>query len=88
MSIYGLFKVLSFNVPFVFLALEFLIGKEFVPCLVGLVVGHLHYYLQVCGMGWYTPRWAGQKAGIGSWSVWHGLAGMRVGELQGQGQRQ
>ncbi len=51
MSIYGLFKVLSFNVPFVFLALEFLIGKEFVPCLVGLVVGHLHYYLQVRGAG-------------------------------------
>ncbi|KAG2498945.1 hypothetical protein HYH03_003135 [Edaphochlamys debaryana] len=47
-SIYGLFKVLSFYVPFVFVGIEFLMsgGIPWSSCL-GIVVGHLHYYLTV-----------------------------------------
>ena len=45
-SIYGLFKVLSFYVPFVFCVIEFMLGGG-IPwsSILGIVVGHLHYYL-------------------------------------------
>ncbi|KXZ52745.1 hypothetical protein GPECTOR_8g137 [Gonium pectorale] len=47
-NIYGLFKVLSFYVPFVFVGIEFLMSGA-VPwtSLLGIVAGHLHYYLTV-----------------------------------------
>ncbi|KAG2453542.1 hypothetical protein HYH02_001761 [Chlamydomonas schloesseri] len=47
-SIYGLFKVLAFHVPFVFVGIEFLMaGAVPYASLLGIVVGHMHYYLTV-----------------------------------------
>eukprot|EP00201_Polytomella_parva_P010637 CAMPEP_0175064834 /NCGR_PEP_ID=MMETSP0052_2-20121109/15568_1 /TAXON_ID=51329 ORGANISM="Polytomella parva, Strain SAG 63-3" /NCGR_SAMPLE_ID=MMETSP0052_2 /ASSEMBLY_ACC=CAM_ASM_000194 /LENGTH=129 /DNA_ID=CAMNT_0016331259 /DNA_START=399 /DNA_END=788 /DNA_ORIENTATION=- len=47
-SIYGLFKVLSFYVPFIFIGLDMIIGGGIsAESIVGLFVGHLHYFLTV-----------------------------------------
>lgn len=45
-SIYGLFKVLSFYVPFIWIGIDFLISGG-IPwdSVAGIFIGHMHYYL-------------------------------------------
>ncbi len=43
--LYGLVKIQSFYLPFAFLAISVLLGQDLTPDLIGIVVGHLYWYL-------------------------------------------
>ncbi len=43
--LYGLVKIQSFYLPFAFLAISLLLSQSMIPDIVGIVVGHIYYYL-------------------------------------------
>jgi hypothetical protein len=47
-SLYGLVKIQSFYLPFAFACISLLMGQSIIPDLLGIVVGHIYWYLKVC----------------------------------------
>lgn len=62
-SLYGLFKIMSFYVPFAFVAIELMLGADIIPSIVGIACGHIWFFLTVLhpqASGTYvlkTPMW-------------------------------
>ncbi|KAG1664587.1 hypothetical protein FOA52_012530 [Chlamydomonas sp. UWO 241] len=45
-SFFGLFKVKAFYVPFVFMGMDVLMGMSYMPHVIGISTGHLHYFFR------------------------------------------
>lgn len=73
-SIYGLFKIMSFYVPFAFVAIELLLGADIRPGCIGIAVGHLYYFLYAM-----YPQTSGTQLIKTPESLKHWLANRGVG---------
>ncbi|KAK9814204.1 hypothetical protein WJX72_002204 [[Myrmecia] bisecta] len=77
-SIWGLFNVQAFYLPFCFLGLNVMLGGNWVADLLGILAGHLYYFLKVLHPAAggqdllktpaFLTRWV-QQAGIGNPAV-------------------
>lgn len=74
-SIYGLFKLQAFYLPFAMLALSMIMGASPIPSLTGIVIGHLYHFMssiipRAGGHNYIgTPQWlknAVARSGIGT----------------------
>lgn len=46
-SIMGLVTVMSFYLPFAFVGMSIVMGQDPIPDIIGIVVGHLYFFLKV-----------------------------------------
>lgn len=76
-SIYGLFTVMAFHVPFVFVGIKFMLGGIPWDSILGIVVGHLYFYLTVLYPAIGGPRLLRPPLFLRNWLADRGV-GTRV----------
>lgn len=76
-SIYGLFTVMAFHVPFVFVGIQFMLGGIPWSSILGVVVGHLYFYLTVLYPAIGGPRLLRPPLFLRNWLADRGV-GTRV----------